>query len=386
MVIQILAAVNSSPIESVKDFINALCRPAPFITLSCIVFALMFVLYKWWTKPVIFAGIFGLFLLGYFGSMGDADFRSIVAKPDNVPITIMVISVMLCIWVSFRRAALNDARLAAGQPLLEEDKDDKVLVWPDLVYTELICLVLATAGLTVWAIVSKAPLEQAANPGYAPNPAKAPWYFLGLQEMLVYFDPWMAGVVYPGLIIVGLIAMPYIDTNPKGNGYYTIRERPFALVTWLFGFLILWVVLIFFGTFLRGPNWSFFGPYEYWDPHKAEALNNVDVSQLWWNIILHRSRPVGADFPNLPKFIVDWGIPLYREWLGILLMAIYFGVLPALLRFTVFRRMYEQMGAIRYSVMVLLLLFMALMPIKMVLRWIFNLKYFIYLPEFNANL
>ena len=91
-----------------------------------------------------------------------------------VPITMMVLSVMLCIWLGFRRAAINDSRVAAGLPLEEEDKDDKVLVWPDLVYTELICLVLATAALTVWAIVSKAPLEQPANPGYAPNPAKAP--------------------------------------------------------------------------------------------------------------------------------------------------------------------------------------------------------------------
>src|SRR5439155_7328875 len=109
--------------------------PAPFITLTIIVFALMLVLYKRWTKPAVFGAIFGLFLLGYFGSMGDANFRSIVAKPDNVPITIMVISVMICIWLAFRRAALNDARLAAGLPLMEEDKDDKVLVWPDLVYT-----------------------------------------------------------------------------------------------------------------------------------------------------------------------------------------------------------------------------------------------------------
>jgi hypothetical protein len=288
---------------------------------------------------------------------------------------------MLCIWVSFRRAAINDSRVAAGLPLMEEDKDDKVLVWPDLVYTELICLILATAGLTLWAIVSKAPLEQPANPGYAPNPAKAPWYFLGLQEMLVYFDPWMAGVVYPGMIIVGLCAMPYIDVNPKGNGYYTVRERPFAIVTWLFGFLILWVVLIFFGTFLRGPNWSFFGPYEFWDPHKAEALNNVDISHVVWEDILGRSRPSVANNPWAP--LPHW---MAREWAGFLLVAFYLAVLPVILARTVFRRMYENMGGIRYSIMVILLLFMALMPIKMVLRWIFNLKYFIYLPEFNANL
>jgi hypothetical protein len=378
---QLLAAADGRAFDGIKHFVNLITKPAPFITLSIVIFVLMIVLYKLWTRPVIFGVIFGAFIIGYFGSMGDPNFRSIVAKPDNVPITIMVISVMLCIWLAFRRAALNDSRVAAGLPLLEEDKDDKVLVWPDLVYTELICLVLATAALTIWAIVAKAPLEQPANPGYAPNPAKAPWYFLGLQEMLVYFDPWMAGVVYPGLIILGLAAMPFIDTNPKGNGYYTIRERPFAIATWLFGFLILWVVLIFFGTFLRGPNWSFFGPYEFWDPHKAEALNNIDISHSWWVYVMGRARPTADDnpFPLLPYWLV-------REWLGIVLVAVYLFVLPAILRFTVFKRMYEQMGWIRYGTMVFLLLLMAMMPIKMVLRWWFNLKYFVYLPEFNANL
>jgi hypothetical protein len=370
------------PPESVQHFVNAATKPYWFISLACLVFGLMFVLYKWWTKPAVFAGIFLLFCAFYFGSISEPNFRSIVAKPDNVPITIMVVSVMICVWLGFRRAALNDSRIAAGLPLMEEDKDDKVLTWPDLVYTELICLVLCTAGLMLWAIVSKAPLEQPANPSYAPNPAKAPWYFLGLQEMLVYFDPWMAGVVYPGLIIVGLAAMPFIDTNPKGNGYYTVRERPFALVTWLFGFLILWVVLIFFGTFLRGPNWSFFGPYEFWNAHKSEALNNVDISNIAWdNVFIHRARP-SADNNPVP-FLPHW---LVREWLGFVLVGFYFLMMPALLRATIFRRMYEQMGGIRYIIMVTLLLFMALMPIKMVLRWLFNLKYFIYLPEFNANL
>lgn len=381
MMLHLLAAGDGGLFGPIKDFVNYLSQPHWFTLLSMAIFVLMIVAYKWWTKPAIFWPIFVLFLVGYFGSMGDPNFRSIVAKPDNVPITIMVIGVILCIWLGFRRAALNDERVAGGLPLLDEEKDDKVLVWPDLVYTELICLVIATAGLTVWAIISKAPLEQPANPGYAPNPAKAPWYFLGLQEMLVYFDPWMAGVVYPGLIIVGLAAMPYIDTNPKGNGYYTIRERPFAIFTWLFGFLILWVVLIFFGTFLRGPNWSFFGPYEYWDSHKAEALNNVDVSNFAWDYMLGRSRPTALDnpLPFLPFYIV-------REWLGILLTLVYLFVLPVILAKTVFKRMLESMGLIRYSVMVFLLILMALMPIKMLLRWSLNLKYFIYLPEWNANL
>ena len=379
----VIAATSSDGFwAGFRAFVNAICRPAIFITLSSTVFVLMLVMYKRWTKPKIAGILFLLFLIFYFGSLAEPNYRAIIIKPDNVPITIMVISVMFFIWVSFRRAALNDERLSAGLPLLEEDKDDKVLVWPDLVYTELICLIAATAGLTLWAIISKAPLEQPANPGYAPNPAKAPWYFLGLQEMLVYFDPWMAGVVYPGLIILGLAIMPFIDTNPKGNGYYTLKERPFAIATWLFGFLILWVVLIFFGTFLRGPNWNFFGPYEYWDAHKQEALNNVDVSQVWWNMLMKTSRPAAADMPNLP----GWVVALYREWLGIVLVGAYLVVLPVILRATVFKRMYENMGLIRYVLMVMHLLLMALMPIKMVLRWLFNLKYFIYLPEFNANL
>ncbi len=371
----------ASFIDSVKLGVNYMTQPAFFLSFSVLIFALMLVLYKVWTRPLVALLLFGGFLLLYFGSIKDPYFRAIVAKPDNVPITMMVISVMICLWVAFRRAALNDSRVAAGLPLLEEDKDDKVLVWPDLVYTELICLIIGTAGLTLWAIISKAPLEQPANPGYAPNPAKAPWYFLGLQEMLVYFDPWMAGVVYPGMIILGLMAMPFIDTNPKGNGYYTLRERPFAIATWLFGFLILWVVLIFFGTFLRGPNWNFFGPYEFWDPHKQEALNNIDVSNVFWNVIMKRARPTAENNPiaALPHWLV-------REWVGFILVGAYLVLTPALLRATFFRRMYENMGGIRYSIMVILLLFMALMPIKMVLRWLFNLKYFIYLPEFNASL
>ena len=141
-------------------------------------------------------------------------------------------------------------------------------------------MVALTIVLVVWGIVLQAPLEQPASSTTAPNPSKAPWYFLGLQEMLVYFDPWMAGVVLPSMIIVGLMAMPYIDTNKAGNGYYTIAQRKFAYITFQYGFLVLWVVLILLGTFLRGPNWNFFGPYEYWDLHKLIPLNNVNLSDI----------------------------------------------------------------------------------------------------------
>ena len=245
------------PPEAVKELVNRLTQPSPFLTISTIVFVLMFVLYKWWTKPLVFAAIFFGFMIVYFGSIDDPDFRSIVAKPDNVPITIMVISVMLCIWVAFRRAALNDSRLSAGLPLLEEDKDDKVLVWPDLVYTELICLVLATAGLIVWGIVAKAPLEQPANPGYAPNPAKAPWYFLGLQELLRYFHPMVAGVLFaPTLVLLALAIVPYLDRNPSTKP--GDRKIAITLFTMLFMF---GATLTIIGSFFRGTGYNWVWPW-----------------------------------------------------------------------------------------------------------------------------
>ena len=201
-----------------------------------------------------------------------------------------------------RKAIENDERTEAGRAAVREDRaEDRIFIWPDLVYSEFICMVLLTVVMVVWSIGLNAPLEEPANTSCAPNPSKAPWYFLGLQEMLVYFDPWMAGVVLPGLIIVGLMAIPYIDTNPKGNGYYTFRERKIEITLFLFGFLVLWVQLIVIGTFLRGPNWNFFGPYEYWDLHKVEPLVNVDVADYFWIRMLgigHPSHWASASCPG----------------------------------------------------------------------------------------
>src|SRR5262249_60393238 len=100
----------------------------------------------------------------------------------------------------------NDGLRAAGLAMIEgEASAQKVFSWPDLVYVELICLVVVMAVLIVWSIVLKAPLEEPANPTDSPNPAKAPWYFLGLQEMLVYYQPAPAGGVRPPSIIRGLV-------------------------------------------------------------------------------------------------------------------------------------------------------------------------------------
>ena len=160
-------------------------------------------------------------------SLTDYDFRQIVGKPDNVPIVAMLFIVAFFTWIYFTRSVDNDRRIAEGRPLFEQEDNEKILVWPDLVYTELICMVVLTAVLIFWGIALQAPLEEPASSMKTPNPSKAPWYFLGLQEMLVYFDPWLAGVVLPSIILGGLMAVPYIDFNKLGNGYYTFKQRSF---------------------------------------------------------------------------------------------------------------------------------------------------------------
>ncbi len=199
----------------------------------------------------------------------------------------------------------------------------------------------------------------------------------------MYFDPWMAGVVLPSLVVVGLMAIPFLDFNKAGNGYYTIRERKFAYLVFQFGFLEMWVTLIVLGTFLRGPNWNFFGPYEFWDVHKVEALNNIDLSQYFWIKGLNLRMPRA---PADASLAAKLGYILWRESPGIVAMLAYFIILPPLMAVTVFRKFFVKMGFIRYMVMSNLLLFMALLPVKMVLRWTLNMKYIISIPEFFLNL
>jgi hypothetical protein len=205
------------------------------------------------------------------------NFLKIVSKADNIPIIGLFFLVLFFFGLYIKKARVNDR-----QELPEEAiSDDKVQVWPYLVRLEFLAATIVMAVLVVWSITVNAPLEEPANPAMTPNPSKAPWYFLGLQEMLVYFDPWIAGVVFPTLIIIGLMAIPYIDINPKGSGYYTFRERKFAITVFCIGFIGMWVAMITVGTFLRGPGWNFFMPWEAWDIHKVAVLNNVDLSEFF---------------------------------------------------------------------------------------------------------
>lgn len=357
--------------EAIKHLINQVATPTTIYLTSVALFGVAMWKMDVVVKPVVMVPVLIATVLGTVFALLDHHFFSLVTLPDNIPITIMLACVGYFTWYSLKRGVENDQRIAEKKPLIEQEQDRRVMTWPNLVYIEFICLIAVTVFLIFWSIGFQAPLEEPANPTVTPNPAKAPWYFLGLQEMLVYFDPWLAGVVFPGLIVAGLIALPYIDPNPKGNGYYTFKERRFIIGYYLFGFLIQWVLLIVLGTFMRGPGWSFFPPFQEWDAHKVEALTNINLSELFWVKLLNFA---------LPKNV------LLREGLGIALVFSYLFALPPLLAKTIFKKLYAQLNFIQYHIMCFLFLAMLSLPIKMMLRWTINLKYIVAIPEFFFNI
>jgi hypothetical protein len=235
-------------------------------------------------------------------------------------------------------------------------------VWPFLLRVEFLAAIIVTIILMIWSITLNAPLEEPANPNLTMNPAKAPWYFLGLQEMLVYFDPWIAGVVMPTLIIIGLMVIPYIDTNPLGSGYYTWKQRKFAIGTFLFGFVVLWVSMIIIGTFIRGPGWQWFWPGQTWDHNRLIYEVNRDLPDLFGIT----SNWVKAVFGAVGGFYALGGFALHAF----------------------FRRQnpkdYKRMSFLQYSIMFFFVLTMFALPIKMLLRLLFHIKYVWITPWFNV--
>ncbi len=133
---------------------------------------------------------------------------------------------------------------------------DKVHVWPHLLVVEFVAALACTAFLLVFSVFVNAPLLELANVNQTPNPSKAPWYFLGLQELLKWFHPMVAGVMLPGMGLVGLILAPYVDRNPSNKP----EQRKFAM-SMMTMFLMYWAVLVMIGTFFRGPGFNFIFPW-----------------------------------------------------------------------------------------------------------------------------
>ena len=133
---------------------------------------------------------------------------------------------------------------------------DKVHTWPHLLAAEFVASLVCLAFVFVFSIFVNAPLLQLANTNQTPNPSKAPWYFLGLQELLTMFHPMIAGVTIPGVGLIVLIFAPFIDKNPSNKP----EDRKFA-TSLMTIHMMFWAVLVIIGSFFRGPGFNFTLPW-----------------------------------------------------------------------------------------------------------------------------
>ena len=330
---------------------------------------------------------------------------TISSAPDNIPIVAMLFLVPIFTWMGIRQSRANDRLIAQLEtdPALAKTHHRKaepwrpgwareIHVWPYLVRIEFLVTVIVTVILFVWSILLNAPLEEPANPNLTMNPSKAPWYFLGLQEMLVYFDPWIAGVVMPSIIMIGLMVFPYVDSNPLGNGYYTLKQRRFAVGMFAWGFL-MWILLIVIGTFIRGPGWIWFWPGQTWDHNAVVFDKNVDLHDWIATSTIGKTLHLGFLSTNPYKFIFGLLVVSGFYVLGALffhwLMTVDFKKL-SLRPFRWFpkdafeQKLLARTSVLQYATFQFFAVSVLLaMPVKLILRLALTIKYVWVTPWFN---
>jgi len=412
----------------------------------------------------------GPFRLPFITTTNDARF-GLIGGTMIGDATLIRFYVLHCIAVPFIFSVFLCVHLwRVRKDSFSKQTGEKVDVWPHLVSREFLAAILVTVILFVWSMVLNAPLEAQANLNVTPNPSKAPWYFLGLQELLVYFDPWIAGVALPTIIIIGLMAIPYVDTNPKGVGswakmrwrrvgpipVWSAEERPFAVSVFLLG-ITMWFVLIFIGTYCRGPNWEWYWPWEAWSHRRIAKMTLKNIPNLWGSLLVGSYFLLGspipqkvkamlsakagprapalasaalhvglgllisaalfvpllispdADYPSRSRYttlfealgrcrnapVVSTMYALVQQLgpaTGYALIAVMIGLVGLLLGWAGMRfaklkdRLYDELGLIKYSVVISLLLMMMGVLGKIVLRLAFGIKYLISLPMFNFNI
>lgn len=235
------------------------------------------------------------------------------------------------------------------ETLTPKQQDYTIKHLRDSVGIEFLAGLIFTFIIMVWSLFMNAPLKELADPSNTPIDERAPWYFIGLQELLIYFDPWLAGVVLPTILLVGLIIIPFIDPNKEtGIGSYAFGERKLAITIFGFGFA-MWYILIIVGQFFRGPGRIFYWPWE-----DKTVMKDVPVAEL-------------VNFPMAG---------------GIAFFILYFGIGIIIPQF-IFKKLYKALGVVRYYIFITLMVTMILIPIKIFLRYIFGIKYILSIEIFN---
>ena len=262
---------------------------------------------------------------------------------------------------------LNTAK--SGYMLSNKPDYPRTPSWPYFVWIVFLNILLMI--IIIWAVsfIFNAPLEEEAAWAKTPNPAKAPWYFIGLQELLVYFDPWIAGVLLPTQIVIGLILIPYVDISPWAQGRYGAKDRKFAVTFFSLG-LFLWFSLIVVGQWLRGPSW-----------------------ELYWPFL---DYPIGGHawtYPGVPLKVTEATLENLPNIVGVVSLTLFFigGMVAPLLLAKMgsfgiakkSREYIEKLGMIRYVIIQIHVLLALSVVGKILLRLIFGYKYAITTPYFN---
>ena len=290
----------------------------------------------------------------------DAGFRRLALAPERLPVAALAIPSLCLLWLAIRRGPAVDPRAWRGPSPAETGA-------------------VVAAGLLLMALALTLPPPLAA-PGAAapPNPARAPWFLAGLQEMRLYFDPWVTSYLIPSLLLAALLALPYLDPGSAvpADADAAAARRPGAPRIFLLGWLLLAILPILVAAFLRGPHWNVFGPFEAWDAARPAPPPAPPLSEVFWCGWLGREMPP-AHWPA-------------RELPGILILALYFLVLPrGLHRWGatrgIFGRYHRAVGPRRYYLALILALALATVPLKMYGRWILGVGYWLYLPELPLN-
>lgn len=284
-----------------------------------------------------------------------------------------------------------------------------------------LCFVLGGLNALLW-LLAPALRAGASALFERPPPGRHAQVTFGVQELLVFFDPWLALGLFPLVYTVGFVALGLLFT-PSRHQATRSSVLTARLLPWLvLAFEMVWLALLVIGVACRGPNWNFFWPWEDWDPHLLVPMNNVNLSDYFWlGIIREPIEGMPWLMREAPGLILTgvyvlcglllaftmwldrgqlvavggflllgaawlaffWPIALLVPLAGLLFVAVY--LLGRWLKWTLPARPGSSLPLWRWLLLVLLVLAAAVVPIKVLMRLVFNLKYFIYLPEFPLN-
>ena len=290
----------------------------------------------------------------------DDTFRRLLFHPERFPVAVLLLATAALLWLEMHRCRGVEGAAKPGGG----ESGDEPARWStrDLVAATLLGLALITC-----AHLRPAPLGDLADPSQQPLSAKAPWFLVGLQELSLYFDPWVAYGALPILFLAGLLGLPFLETPTAPSRH--------GRALFLFGWLFLWLLPMAVGAFLRGPEWRFFGPFEPWSTSGPAIPEAVTLAQAVWTRGFHLLEPE------------RWWL---RELPGLLLLAAYFVLLPILLtRFKLTRSLLagyrDSLGGWRFYCAAAWVLAVAAVPLKMYGRWLWGIGYWVHLPELSFS-